>query len=461
MRTKYAFAIALSVLLTAVSAYAVAFEGNLSERTLPVPALLEDTDANESKAAFSLTPRLGQSNFIKGKMTPTMGYNGSYLGPTLKTSQGDFVSIRVTNMLPEETTVHWHGFEVPGEMDGGPHQVIEPLATWTPSFTVSQPAFTGWYHPHGLGTTATQVSAGLAGFWIHDDQISQSLSIPKDYGVDDFPIAIQNRRFNIDGSFDYSSGMMEGVRGGRILVNGAIRPYQSVAAGLVRLRLLNGANATNFTISFSRLNTFYQIASDQGFLAAPLALNTLTISPGERAEILLNLVGKRAGNVISMYVNAKRSLDLTINDDSPKPYRLPTSLTDVDKEQKMTGIRSRHFNLQGTGMYYSINGLTFNESRVNFTTNLGAQEVWTVTNQTTMMHRSGHPFHVHGVRFQVLTRNGGSPKGGEQAWKDTIYLSPGDEVVLLMRFNQPGMFMYHCHILEHEEWGMMGQFMVV
>jgi len=212
---------------------------------LPVPPLL---DARAHGQALGLTAQAGQTEFFPGKSSATLGYNGSYLGPTLRVHRGDDVQVSVTNALKVDTTVHWHGLLVPGELDGGPHQLVRPGATWRPVLPIRQAAATLWYHSHVHGRTAEQVYAGLAGLLIVADKEEAALGLPSDYGIDDLPLIVQDRQFQ-GGVLVRPGGMMTrmlGARGDTLLVNGAVAPVAQVPRRWVRLRLANGANARQF-----------------------------------------------------------------------------------------------------------------------------------------------------------------------------------------------------------------------
>ena len=224
--------------------------------------------------------------FLEGKITETKGYNGDILGPVIRVHEGEEVSVSVTNEIGEDTTLHWHGLLVDGENDGGPHSGIKPGDTWNAQFTINQPAATLWYHPHQMGKTGEQVYEGMAGLFYIEDQVSESLDIPKEYGVNDIPLVIQDKRFDEDGQFDYDLSMNDsivGFQGEIIMVNGAINPYLEVPQGMTRLRLLNGSNGRTLDLKFSDNQKFYQIASDGGFLEQPVEMDKITLSAGERA----------------------------------------------------------------------------------------------------------------------------------------------------------------------------------
>ena len=234
-----------------------------SNMALPIPNLLEPFKTDGTISEYKIIVQSGTTNFIGDKQTPTLGYNGSFLGPVIKVTRGEEVRMHVTNELQVETSVHWHGLEVEGTSDGGPHQVISAGSLWEPVFTINQPASTLWFHPHVMGTTATQVYNGLAGLIIVEDDNSKSLNLPDDYGVNDIPLIIQDKSFNRDGSFRYDDNMMDGVVGDYILVNGAITPYLDVKQTKMRFRIVNGANASNFTLRLNDEDDFHQIASDR------------------------------------------------------------------------------------------------------------------------------------------------------------------------------------------------------
>ncbi len=261
---------------------------------LPIPNLI---DAAKQGNAVNLKVESGRHAFIKGRPTPTYGYSAPVLGPVLRVRRGDEVEMTVDNALDVDTTVHWHGLLVSGQNDGGPHHPIKPGGTWRPVLKIDQPASTAWFHPHPHHDTARQTYMGLAGMIIVDDGSELRLGLPHSFGIDDLPIILQDRSFGSDGLLEYDLGPLAVVYGGRgdtVVVNGAIAPLAKVPPGLVRLRLLNGANAQNFELRFSDQRTFHVIASDAGFLASPVAVNQLRISPAERFEIIVDFANGKA-----------------------------------------------------------------------------------------------------------------------------------------------------------------------
>ena len=435
----------------------------IADRTtnqLKIPALLEDQNPDPNIADFILEARSGETIFTGNLKTSTLGYNGSYLGPLLRMRKGEQVNIKVKNSLTDPTTIHWHGLVVDGAQDGGPHQGIKPGETWSPSFTVDQSAATLWFHPHLMGTTANQVYYGLAGLIYIEDEVSDRLNLPKTYGVNDIPLIVQDRSFNSDGSFSYLTDMMGVVPGDSVLVNGTLNPSLTVPKENIRFRLLNASNSENFNFRFSDGSAFAQIASDGGFLAAPVNLNSIFLAPGERAEIVIDFSKTTRGNV-SLMAGNKEILKVNLTGQAHGNTEVPASLTQIIPIPAGSNPPTRYFNLQSMGIEGTINGKYFDMNRIDEIVRLNETEIWIIrTTGGMMMQSGGHPFHVHGTQFQIISRNGRNPSPSEQGFKDTVFVNLGEEVAIRVRFTHPGEFMYHCHILEHEDHGMMGQFIV-
>lgn len=435
-----------------------------SSKELPIPVLLEDENPIDGQSDFTVNATEGFTDFYENSVTPTMGYNGSFLGPVIKVEKGDLVNMKVNNELSDSTSVHWHGLEVEGPKDGGPRQVIPEGETWTPSFTIEQPAATLWFHPHVMGTTATQVYKGLAGMLIVEDEESKNLNIPQDYGINDIPLILQDRSFNQDGSFSYGASMMmmDGMLGDTQLVNGAITPNLEVEQIKMRFRILNGSNARNYSLTLGDDEEFHQIASDGGFLEKPVAMNDLFISPGERAEVIMDFSKFEQGDIVRLMNGQYVVMTFTVGDKGEDRTVIPEVLTQIEPYDEEDVVVEKSITLDGAGRMVSINGKKFDLDRIDDQITKDTLEIWEVrTEGAMMMGSSGHPFHIHSTQFQVLSRNGREPDENEKGWKDTIFVGEGDEVRLLVKFKHEGIFMYHCHILEHEEDGMMAQIEVI
>jgi FtsP/CotA-like multicopper oxidase with cupredoxin domain len=463
---------------------------------LKIPDLI---DARKEGQSLALKVQTGTTTFFPGQESSTLGYNGSYLGPVIRLHRGDDVEIAVTNALNEDTTVHWHGLLIPGEMDGGPHQLIRPGTTWRPILSVRQPAATLFYHSHVHDRTAEQVYSGLAGVLIVTDDDEKALGLPSEYGVDDLPLVLQDRQFE-DGRLVIPQGMMSlmmGRRGDTLLVNGTPNPVARVPRRLARLRFVNGSNARIFNLAFSDDRAFHWIASEGGLLERPVQLRSLTLAPGERAEILADFsdgrpVALETGPDLNMpmMMGMQRRLRSFFSDllgrsrehilrfepqagAAATKASVPEHLVAHERVDAAQAVRRRRFVLnmgmggmmggrggmmgggRGSGMaMHAINGRAFDMERIDEQVRLGDIEIWEASGE--MM---AHPLHIHGVHFEVLSRDGGKPTVRDQGLRDTVLVK--EPVELLVRFTQPATkapFMYHCHILEHEDNGMMGQF---
>ena len=452
---------------------------------------------------FELSAGAGKSEFLPGVSTPTLGINGAYLGPTIRCRAGERVTLRVKNTLTEPTTLHWHGLHIPARHDGGPHQVVEPGATWEPSFEIRQKASLCWYHSHLLGRTGEQVLRGLAGLFLIEDEESRSLHLPSDYGVDDIPLVIQDRRFNRDGSFDYLSAMpdmMMGYKGNVILVNGTVDPHFVVRRQRTRVRVLNASNSRIYTLGRDDGAELLVIGSDGSLLERPVRQRRVRLGPGERVELLLDMqtnqavrlmsypdpvttgamgpgmmMGGMAGNTETFPIIELRAAQLEATDLS-----LPERLIRVPSWTPAQAARTRTFTLDmpmmgmgmGMGMggmmgrrtmdgLMGINGRSMSMSRIDVQVPLGSIEIWEIRNATAL----AHSFHIHDIQFRVLDRDGNPPLPNELGLKDTVLVNPGSAVRVIAEFadfaDAEHPYMYHCHILEHEDAGMMGQFVVV
>ncbi|NOX85639.1 MAG: multicopper oxidase domain-containing protein [Chlorobi bacterium] len=457
------------------------------------PLIIPDT---LSGTEFNLNLQNGTFQFYSGTNTTTMGVNGDILGPTLIMNQGDFVDIMVDNQLADTTTIHWHGMHVSAANDGGPHTIILPGDTWNPKFTVMDKAGTYWYHPHLHMQTNKHVSLGIAGFIIVRDDEEAALDLPRTYGVDDFPLAIQTKDFD-----DQKQIVVPSNSDDVLMVNATIDPALDVPAQVVRFRLLNGSSQRVFNIGLSGNSTFYQIGSDGGLLSEPLALTRLQLAPGERAEILIDFDGMEGQSVQLMSYAAELADGIygakypgimqfmVLNGYDPNPLNgsnfdiitfnigaqtgnpvtnIPASLVEVTPypEESADITRTLTFSPEFMGPdqlngRFFINGLTFDMEVINFTIPLNNTEIWSITNQSAI----AHPFHIHDVQFFVLDRNGVPPPASEQGRKDVILVNAQETVRFITKFedfaNDPVPYMMHCHMLVHEDDGMMLSFEVV
>jgi FtsP/CotA-like multicopper oxidase with cupredoxin domain len=456
------------------------------------PLHIPDTLSGES---IYLKLQHGQTTFIPGITTATMGANGDILGPTLFLQKGQFVSIEVENDLGEPTTIHWHGLHVASENDGGPHTPIAPGEIWNPQFTVLDEAATYWYHPHLHHKTNEHVSKGIAGMIIVRDSNEVTLNLPSQYGVDDIPVIIQTKE--LDAQNQITTHTHEDRL---LLVNGTVDPFANVPAQWIRLRVLNGSSERSFNLGFADNMPFYQIASDAGLLNRPVSLSRLLLAPGERAELMVNLNTMEGRQVVLRSFSAElpngiygarfpgMGQGMVLNGYNPNPLNgenfdllhlfvgaqtanpspgLPAVLNDLVRWSLSDSDTLRTFvfmpEMMGPNQlngHFMINNRLFEMEYINEVVTLGNTEIWELRNQSGI----AHPFHLHNVPFFILDRNGVLPSENERGLKDVVLVRPGETVRIITRFtdfaDSPVPYMYHCHLLTHEDDGMMGQFLV-
>jgi suppressor of ftsI len=471
-------ALALVVAAVLYYVYSRADTSNVGElafrNELRVPPLLESQTDSQGRRVFDLEIRPGTAELIPGDPAETWGYNGAYLGPTLRAARGEQVLMRVRNALPEATTTtHWHGMHLPGEADGGPHQEIEPGDTWTPSWRLTQPAATLWYHPHLHEATEEHVYRGLAGMFIIDDPRAAQLPLPREYGVDDIPVMIQDKRLD-DGELDFSRGPISpiGRLGDTILVNGTYDPHLEVTRLRTRLRLVNASTARIYDIGFSDGRDFDLIATDQGFLPRTERIDRLPLAPGERAEIVVEMRPRESVVLRSFepdlgadFFNERFAggddsfdlLQLRAADELAPSAEPPDSLAGRPAPERNDAAPNKRFELTSSS---TIDGEELDVHRIDRSVPLGELEIWEVSNETGLPHT----FHPHGTSFRVLDYAGGRPPAPVRGPKDNVLVPPDETVRLLVRFtstaDHDAPFMFHCHLIEHEDSGMMGQLVV-
>ena len=506
---------------------------------LPIPALLTPDAAGK----IALNVQTGSMKWKAGMQTPTWGINGPLLGPAMRLQRGKDVAINVTNALPEATTMHWHGMEIPGTSDGGPQAVIEPGKMWTAEFKVDQPATTAWFHPHTHGLTGRQVAMGLGGLIIIDDEESTKLPLPKEWGVDDVPVILQDKRLDAKGHIDYQLDIMTaavGWFGDMMLTNGAVYPQHLAPRGWLRLRFLNGCNARSLNLATSDGRPLYVVGSDGGLLGEPVKLTELPILMGERFEVLVDTRDGKAFDIITLPVKQMgmtlppfdRALPVlhiqpTLKSNEAK---LPDALVNMPAVPAADNVKTRwlqlmmdpqldmmgmHMMMQRYGMASmagmdmkghgnmagmdhgqmqghmahgqmghgkmnhggmeqgnqmapgydfmhgnKINGIAFDMAKPMFDVKRGTYEKWTISGEGDMML---HPFHIHGTQFRILSENGKPPAAHRSGWKDTVRVE-GWRSEVLVKFDHEApkerAYMAHCHLLEHEDTGMMMSFTV-
>ncbi len=451
---------------------------------------------------------------LKGPENCLTPMSGSYLGPLLRFRRGQRVRIRFRNELPEDSVVHWHGLHVPAVMDGHPMYAIGPGETFAYEFEILNRAGTYWYHPHPHWVTAKHVYRGLAGMMLVEDEEEMALGLPS--GAYELPIVIQDRSLDRRNQFQYSSHMMTRMRGflgNRIIINGTANATFSVATRVYRLRVLNGSNSRIYKLGWDDGSPLIVIGNDGGLLERPESRPFVMLAPGERIDVWVDFKGHKLGSERVM-----RSLPFTTghgmmggmggrmmggmrgggmmsgsvlplgsdyplfrfritrqeSGDSHLPTRL-SSITPLRLGDAANSSKSRTITLSMRHMSALLNGLSYGMDDVAPWERipLNTLQIIEFDNGFGVGHgmRMPHPMHIHGEPFQIIKRSIHRRFGNayetvsagllDSGWKDTVLVMPGEKVTLLKRFDDfKGRFMYHCHNLEHEDLGMMRDFLV-
>lgn len=411
----------------------------------------------------------------------------SYLGPTLHFRQGQRVRVVFENRLPDKSIVHWHGLVVPQDQDGQPPEAVGPGETYDYDFVVTNTPGTYWYHPHPHGKTGEQVYRGLAGLIVvHGDEPD----LPT--GDNDIALVLQDRRLDADGQLQYVTRMhdtMAGFVGDMLVTNGVAGYSVDVRREPYRIRLLNGANSRTQFVRWSNDDAITAIATDGSLLPEPVTAPGLVITPAQRTDIWVDFSSFEAGTTIELNAadlfiefGARTTPELTgdvvatfgVIDSPAAPGSLPTSLgsePDFGSDDAVNPSSPKQFTLSTRRMAHWINNLEWSgRSAVELeTVAANSVEIWEFINQSPMPH----PMHLHGRSFRVTGRSW-DDDGLAAAWqtieagvietglRDTVLVWPGQRVQITVPFAEHlGYFLYHCHILEHEDSGMMRNFLVI
>jgi spore coat protein A len=439
--------------------------------------------------------------------TTLWGYNGQYPGPTIEATANQPVQVRWINDLRRSdhyfqvdnrihgpdvlgsaprTVVHLHGAHVPPEYDGYPESTFVSGGSRLYRYPNTQRATMLWYHDHALGLTRYNVMLGLAGVYLLRDAEEKALPLPR--GNYEIPLLVQDKTLNTDGSINYPAQWSEiPFMGDKVLVNGKIWPYLRVDRGKYRFRIVNGSNHRIFQFALSDGHTFYVIGSDGGLLNAPAPVTRFAMGPAERVDIVMDFADYAPGTEVLLENDdpgeapesgARRVMKFIVTDQMGWTSPMPTTLSNVERISESQAVRTRSFLLKRT--HDAMTGFKFRfgdqgwDEMTEFPV-LGTTEIWAFANMTT----ETHPIHIHLVQFQILDRHtsfqtvGDSiapagervPPGPEESgWKDTVKVPPGQMARVIMRFGPAGFlgnYVFHCHMLEHEDNDMMRQFTVV
>jgi spore coat protein A, manganese oxidase len=437
---------------------------------MTVPPVLAPSAVSTTTTYYRMTMKEVVKEVIPGLQTTVRSYNGSFPGPVVKARTGNRVVVRQTNNLTVPTSVHLHGAHVPADSDGAPMDLLAAGGgTKTYTYPNQQPHASLWYHDHAHHAESESVFRGLAGFYLLTDDTEQALGLPS--GAYDVPIALRDARFDDAGQFVYV--MDDFPNRNVILANGKAWPYFEVAARKYRFRLCNTANLRFFDVGLSDGSPLTQIGSDGGLLAAPLTVPSVPLSPGERADVVIDFSRYPVGTELVLTnaptappggpADVTQILQFRVTRTASDPSTVPATLRTLPAMAPATADRSIDLSMDESGApppMAFIDAKTYDENRVDTTIAYGTTEVWTVTNSNQFVP---HNFHIHLVQFRVLERNGVPVTSGpESGLKDTVVLMPGETVKLHATFTgYRGKYLYHCHIFDHAAMGMMATMEIV
>lgn len=448
---------------------------------------------------------------LPGRKTKMWTYGGTFPGPTIRRPAGEPTDVTFVHKLPAkagELTVHLHGGHNRSSEDGQPGGLTarQPRALYCRISKQLAPADSGnelliepggqrtyhydlvedgaperaafqWYHDHRLERTGRNVWRGLAGMMIVDDELEASLPLPT--GERDIPLMVVDRSFDKHNQLtDPFSGLAhapnDGVTGKLALVNGIHLPYHRVRAARYRVRILNAANFSLFNLELSDGSKMTQIATESGLMPSPVKRRRVLIGPAERVEVVLDFshlagkrvelvsVGRKGGRGLASHTFAGPLMQFHVGDSAEDATSVPASLRPLP--DWVAGASPRpdrkwEFTISsGFPPTWLVNGKTFNPAHSEAFPVLGTTETWELHNRTA----TAHMLHMHSTDWYMLERNGKRPKAYERALKETFLLDPGDRVLVAARFTDfTGKYVIHCHMLDHEDHGLMSQFEIV
>jgi blue copper oxidase len=407
-----------------------------------------------SPAGLTLQSKPSVSDLGGGQISRTWTYNDNFPGPTIKAMRGTTANIQLLNFLPEDTITHWHGMIVDHDNDGHPMHVISNGGSYQYNFNIDQRATLNWYHPHPHMRTGAQVYYGQAGAFIINDDEELALGLPRDEF--EVPLIIRDATLDKTGNLHYRP-RMGGFDGKIPLVNGTINPFLTVKKAVYRFRILNGANARIFGLSLGNGASMKLIGNDGGLLPDLSEVTRIDFAPAERLDVLIDFRAENDGSKILLR-DLRAGWDLLefqVSGTDVIPFTFPSTLPSIEYLAGPMTTRSFSFDAMS-----KINGQEYSMERIDWQVPLGQTELW----RFTTTGNAPHPVHVHGAYFQVISRTGGRNKlyPWEAGWKDTVLLEDGETVEVLIRFDKfRGIYLMHCHKLEHEDMGMMANFEVI
>ncbi len=422
--------------------------GDTTHYPLYIPAIV-------SPSALTLTAAQGTSKLGGGNISTSWTYNNSLPGPTILANRGDSVSVLLRNNLAQPSIIHWHGMLVNTENDGHPKFAIASGSSYQYNYRIKNRAALNWYHPHPDGLTGEQVFNGLAGGFIIRDAEEAVLNLPS--GNYEIPLVLRDATLDNNGNIKYAASG-GGMFGREPLVNGTLRPYLNVERAVYRFRVLCGTNARVFNLTLTEGISFKLIGNDGGLLPISSNQTQITMSSGERLDILIDFRTVANGtNILMRDANADwELLQFRVNSASVINYTGNLSPTSVVVPLANPDT-TRTFSFDAMS---KINGREYEMDRIDWTARFNHVEKWVFISNGNGPHMA----HVHGASFQVISRTGGRNQvfAWETGWKDVVLVNDNETVSVLVKFDEyAGEYLMHCHNLEHEDMGMMANFLVV
>jgi len=472
---------------------------------IPAPAASSGTRANPGKPSAKIPyyriPMRAFETQVHRDLKPTKmwGFTGTFPGPTFDLRSGEEILVEWANDLPAQhflpidhslhgaekdkpevrVVSHLHGAKVPPQSDGYPENWITPGKSALYHYPNHQDAAMLWYHDHAMGINRLNIFAGLAGAYILRDPSEDALRLPN--GKYEIPLIITDRMFDKDSQLYYpvsdqpESPWITEFFGNANLVNGKLFPFLDVEPRRYRFRVLNASNGRFYRLTLSNKQTFHQIGTDQGLLSAPVPVQKIMIAPGERLDLIVDFKDSPGAKIVLsddfIPIMQFRVSEHAVKDDS----LLPASLRTIEKLQESSAIKTRMLSLDEIDdqvqqpVKMLLNGKSWHDP-VTENPRLNTTEIWSLINPTD----DSHPIHLHLVKFQILDRQKIEdftfayhqqlkflappvpPDPIEAGWKDTVRADPGMVTRIIARFEgYPGRYVWHCHILEHEDNEMM------
>ena len=464
-----------SILSTAKRWYADPLAGN---------ALRRMPEASPSN--LILTAAEGTADF-GGVTGPVYALNGSVPSPLLRTRQGEAFKVKMINHLKTPFILHWHGLTPPEQSDGHPRLAVDAGGTYDYAFTLQERPGLYWYHSHTHMHVSQHTFKGIGGMILVEDPNEEAMGLPT--GEREIPLILQDRQVDAEGRPHYPDegyGYMAGYMGPESFGNAVHRPFLELDSALYRFRVLNGSNARVFRLVRSDGRPFVIIGNDGGLLERPATAPFIDMAPAERLDLLIDLSDVEVGKTVTlrsapfematdsqemMALGTRQGdpmdlIDLRVTRQVRERVIVPQAFSAVPGPNPAKAVRERKFRFASDRDYWTrsmmqhqINGKMYEMDRIDEHVPFGETEIWTLVNDD----RYAHPVHIHGTHFRVVSRTGGRPgvMPWEQGVKDTVLMLPGETVKIAVAFTaQRGLFLLHCHNLEHEDAGMMTNFMV-